>query len=115
RIYGSSNAGDSLQLHGNVCAHPLDICSVAEKLPWSPADLNDLITIMFVSKAKLKHDDIRKLKPYFVCRSVIRMLLYDLCYRNRLYAGLFTLDNSMLELYPDNHLLPGLQERIVYD
>ncbi|KAJ3909347.1 hypothetical protein F5879DRAFT_791812, partial [Lentinula edodes] len=115
RIYGSSNAGDSLQLHGNVCAHALDICSVAKKLPWSPADVNDLISIVFVSKAKLKHDDLRKLKPYFVRRSVIRMLLSDLCHRNRLYTGLYTLDNSMLELYPDNDLLPGLQERIVYD
>ncbi|KAJ3904929.1 hypothetical protein F5879DRAFT_800659, partial [Lentinula edodes] len=114
RIYGSSSAGDSLQLHGNVCAHPLDICSVAKKLPWSPADLNDLITVVFVSKAKLKQHDLQKLKPYFVRRSIIRMLLSDLCHRNRLYVGLYTLDSSMLELYPDNDLLPGLQERIVY-
>ncbi|KAJ3930947.1 MAG: hypothetical protein NXY57DRAFT_869326, partial [Lentinula lateritia] len=115
RIYGSSSSGDPLQLHGNVCAHPLDICSIAKRLPWSPVDLNDLITIVFVGKAKLNEDDIKKLKPYFVRRNVIRLLLSDLCRRNRLYAGLYMLDNSMLELYPENDLLPGLQDRIVYD
>ncbi|KAJ3933314.1 MAG: hypothetical protein NXY57DRAFT_876436, partial [Lentinula lateritia] len=115
RIYGSSDAADPLQLHGNVCAHPLNICSVAKRLPWSPADLNDLITVVFVNKTKLQPQDLQKLKPYFVRRSIIRMLLFELCKYNRLYAGLYSLDNSTLSLFPEDGLLPGLEERIIYD
>ncbi|KAH7873122.1 uncharacterized protein C8R40DRAFT_1050402, partial [Lentinula edodes] len=115
RIYGSSDDSDPLQLHGNVCAHPLNICSIAKRLPWSPADLNDLITIVFVSKTKLRSQDLQKLKPYFVRRRIIRMLLSELYKHNRLYAGMNVMDNSTLSMYPENGLLPGLEERIVYD
>ncbi|KAJ4498891.1 hypothetical protein C8R41DRAFT_730688, partial [Lentinula lateritia] len=115
RIYGSSNPSDSFQLHGNVCAHPLNICATAKQLPWTPTDLNDLITIIFVGKKKLTPEDLMKFKPFFVRRSVIRLLLFTFCKHNRLYKDLYILDNSCLNLYPENDLLPGLAERIVYD
>ncbi|KAJ3892229.1 hypothetical protein GG344DRAFT_45787, partial [Lentinula edodes] len=115
RIYGSSSPTDPLQLHGNVCAHPLNICANAKQLPWSPVDLNDLICVVFVGKNKLTEDDLVKLKPFFVRRNVVRMLLSDFCQRNRLYRGLYSLNNTVLNLYPENGLLPGLAERIVYD
>ncbi|KAJ3916687.1 hypothetical protein F5877DRAFT_46122, partial [Lentinula edodes] len=114
RIFGSSSVTDPLQLHGNVCAHPLNMCAIAKKLPWSPTDLNDLITIIFVGKRKLSETDLLKLKPFFVRRSVIRILLSDLCKRNRLYKDLYSMDNSVLNQYPENDILPGLAERIIY-
>ncbi|KAJ3921050.1 hypothetical protein F5877DRAFT_36794, partial [Lentinula edodes] len=114
RIFGSSSECDPFQLHGNTCAHPLNICYTAKRLPWSPADLNDLISIIFVGPKKLAKEDLQKLTPFFVRRSVIRMLLLYLQKHNRLYIELPPIDEQVLAMYPDNNLLPGLQDRFIY-
>ncbi|KAJ4487108.1 hypothetical protein C8J55DRAFT_424193, partial [Lentinula edodes] len=115
RIFGSSSECDPLQLHGNTCAHPLNICYTAKRLPWSPADLNDLISIIFVGPRKLTNEDLQKLTPFFVRRTVIQMLLLYLQQHNRLYIELPPIDEEILAMYPDNDLLPGLQDRFIYD
>ncbi|KAJ3912507.1 hypothetical protein F5877DRAFT_53974, partial [Lentinula edodes] len=114
RIYGSNKSSDPLQMHGNACAHPLDICSAVKILPWTPTDLNDLISIIFVGPRKLTEKDLQKLKPFFVRREVIRRLLNMLCHHNQLYIGLPPPDAENLALFPEYGLLPGLEERIVY-
>ncbi|KAE9392554.1 hypothetical protein BT96DRAFT_830479 [Gymnopus androsaceus JB14] len=115
RIYGTSNAGDPLQLHGNVCAHPLDFVANTKKLPWTPADLNDLISIVFVGRQRLTKEQLNKLTQYFVRQSVIRRLLNYLCRHHIQYLGIPPPDELSLSLYPENGLLPGLADRIVYD
>lgn len=115
RIYGSSSDTDPLQLRGNTCAHPMNIFSNATTLPWSPTDLNDLITIIFIGPRKLRKEDWAKLTPYFVRKAKIVALLEFLRAHNKLYMNLPPLDMGILDLYPDNDLLPGLEERIIYD
>ncbi|KAJ3778442.1 hypothetical protein FB446DRAFT_658022, partial [Lentinula raphanica] len=114
RLYGSGSDEDPFQLHGNVCAHPLDICYTATHLPWAPADINDLISIVFVGCRKLSKDEMRKSKSFFVRRHIIRCFLNFACLHNKLYIGLPPPDENILNLYPENDILPGLEERIVY-
>ncbi|KAE9392940.1 hypothetical protein BT96DRAFT_829941, partial [Gymnopus androsaceus JB14] len=57
RIYGSSSETDPLQLWGNTCAHPMNLFANATTLLWSPSDLNNLITIVFVGPRKLRRED----------------------------------------------------------
>lgn len=48
RLYGSSSEENPLYIHGNTCAHPMQTTSHAKKLPRTPGDVNDLITVVFV-------------------------------------------------------------------
>jgi len=73
----SSSEEDPLQLHGNACAHPMDMFRNAKQLPWSPSDLNDLISIIFVGPRQLNQKDLQKLAPYyFVRRSKLSRLRF---------------------------------------
>ncbi|KAJ4478784.1 hypothetical protein C8J55DRAFT_429862, partial [Lentinula edodes] len=115
RIYASSSPSDPLVLHGNACAHPFDLCTTVRVLPWTPADVNGVLSVIFVGPQKLTPDDFAKLKPFHVRRPVIRMLLNFLCRSNRLYADLPAPDETCLMMYPENGILPGLLDGIVYD
>ncbi|KAJ3967503.1 hypothetical protein EV361DRAFT_807166, partial [Lentinula raphanica] len=114
RLYGSASEENPLQLHGNICAHPLDICSHATTLPWAPADVNNLVSIVFVGTHKLTTADLKKLSPLYVRRNVIRRFLSFLCMDNRLYIGLPPPDENILALYPEHDVLPDLDQRIIY-
>ncbi|KAE9400121.1 hypothetical protein BT96DRAFT_746953, partial [Gymnopus androsaceus JB14] len=115
RIYGSSAETDPLQLKGNTCAHPMNIFHNATTLPWAPTDLNNLITIVFVGPRKLRREDLHKLTPYVVRKPKIAALLNYLRAHDKLYAGLPPLDQNILDLYPEDGVLPGLEDRIIYD
>ncbi|KAE9398677.1 hypothetical protein BT96DRAFT_754775, partial [Gymnopus androsaceus JB14] len=115
RLYGVlSTEQDPFQLHGNACAHPLDTVSHATSLPWSPADLNDFISVIFVGPRKLKQTELDKLPHFHVRRNVIRDLLQEFRSHNRLYMGL-PINEVALSQFPENGILPGLEDRIVYD
>ncbi|KAE9389473.1 hypothetical protein BT96DRAFT_758331, partial [Gymnopus androsaceus JB14] len=114
RIYGSSSETDPLQMQGNTCTHPMNLFANATTLPWSPSDLNDLITVVFISLRKLCREDWNELTPYIVCKPKIVALLNFLRTHDKLYAGLPAPDQHVLDFYPDNGLLPGLEERIIY-
>ncbi|KAE9384721.1 hypothetical protein BT96DRAFT_749542, partial [Gymnopus androsaceus JB14] len=114
RIFGSSSATDPLQMRGNTCAHPMHIFKNATSLPWAPSDLNDFISIVFVGPRKLRQEELRKLTPYVVRKAKIKALLAHLCVHDILYAGLPPPDQTVLDMYPDDDLLPGLADSIVY-
>ncbi|KAJ3720700.1 hypothetical protein C8R42DRAFT_583087, partial [Lentinula raphanica] len=115
RLYGSTSTEDPLVMHSNVCAHPLDICYTAKRLPWAPCDVNDLISVVFVGPRKLTSDELKKLTPFLVRRSVIRAFLSYAWQHNYLYMSLPPPDEEILKLYPENDILPGLHECFIYD
>ncbi|KAF5365147.1 hypothetical protein D9757_011773 [Collybiopsis confluens] len=115
RLFGSACSEDPLQLHGNVCAHPMDICLTAKRLPWAPTDINDLISIVFVGQKVLTKDEMLKLKPFIVRRHVIHRLLVHFYNHHSGYSALPPLDEEILLLYPESGLLPGLADRFLYD
>jgi hypothetical protein len=113
RIYGSSDPSQPKVFHRNTCAHEMNVISTASILPRTAADVNDMLTVVFVGPAKL---DPTSLKPLFTIRKkkVWAFLLW-LTAHNRLYIDI-PLDRTILDSYPDDDLLPGmeLEHRILY-
>lgn len=115
RLFGTSSEMEPLQIRGNTCAHPMDFVSNAKSLPWAPADLNNMISIVFIGPHKLREEDLKKLSPYIVQKPKIIGLLNHLRSHDILYANVPRPDQSVLDMYPDNGILPGLEEHIIYD
>ncbi|THU97062.1 hypothetical protein K435DRAFT_610920, partial [Dendrothele bispora CBS 962.96] len=116
RLYGSADESQPRVLHGNTCAHELNVVSTAKKLPWTPTDINGMISIIFVGPKKLTVDELKKPQQFYVRRDVIQKILYYLFNNNELYMSLpCPPDHNILSLYPENGILPGLPDQIVYD
>ncbi|KAJ3770177.1 hypothetical protein FB446DRAFT_808964, partial [Lentinula raphanica] len=113
RLYSSTSAADPLQMHGNACAHPLDVVTHANSLPWMPADINNILSVIFVGPRKLTKTEINKLPQFLVRAPVIRRLFEYLHIHNRLYIDM-PLNEEALAAYPEHGILPGLDERFVY-
>ncbi|KAJ3762342.1 hypothetical protein EV360DRAFT_35918, partial [Lentinula raphanica] len=113
RLYNSSSPTDPLQLHGNACAHPLDVVNHANSLPWSPADLNQMLSVIFVGPRKLSISELNKLPQFIVRAPVIRKLYEHLRLHNRLYIDM-PFDDNAYAAYPEYGILPGFEKRIVY-
>jgi hypothetical protein len=47
RLYGSDDASQPHVFHGNTCAFTQNTLSTAEKLPRTPSDVNDLLSVGF--------------------------------------------------------------------
>ena len=52
-IYGSSDPSQPKVYHGNTCAHEMNVLSTATVLPRTTADMNDMLTIIFVGPKNL--------------------------------------------------------------
>ena len=53
-IYGSSDASQPKVFHGNTCAHEMNVLSTATVLPHTVADINGMLTIMFMGAGKFE-------------------------------------------------------------
>ncbi|KAF8482258.1 hypothetical protein JB92DRAFT_3149124 [Gautieria morchelliformis] len=98
--------------HGNTRAHDMNVISVADTLPRSPADLNGMLSVVFIGCGKL---DLSKLGTLFHIRKakVWRFLCW-LSSNDELYQNV-TIDRSIMYLYPENGILPGLEDGIIHD
>ena len=112
QIYGSSDSSQPKVFHGNTCAHEMNVLSTASVLPRTVADVNDMLTVVFVGAGKF---DPNTLRQYFEIRKrkVWRFLLW-LTKNNRLYKSI-TLDSNIMDTYPDDDLLPDIQHCIFED
>jgi len=112
RIFKSSDPSHPRILNGNTCAHEMNVISTASVLPRTPADINGMLSIVFVGPGKF---DPKSLEYVFRVRKnkVWRFLLW-LKAHNRLYSNI-PLNESILDNYPDDDILPGLDDRVIYD
>ena len=106
RIFGSCDPAQPRVLHGNTCAHEMNVLSTASVLPRTFTDVNDMLTVVFVGAGKF---DPKCLAQMFTVRKekIWRFLLWLTTY-NRLYVDI-PLDRTIMNTYPDNGLLPGLE------
>ncbi|KAG1777607.1 hypothetical protein EV702DRAFT_969435, partial [Suillus placidus] len=111
RLYQSSDPTQPSVFHGNTCAHETNLLSTVKVLPHTPADINGMLTVVFVGTTKLDAKSLRSL--FRVCKQVVWSFLRWLASHNRLYHHI-SLDANIMDLYPDNRTVPGLAERIVY-
>ena len=88
RIYSSSDPSQPRVFHGNTCAHEMNVLSTATVLPRTVADMNDMLTIVFVGPHKF---DPRCLKEMFTIRKQkVWSFLKWLTKHNRLYADMIS-------------------------
>jgi hypothetical protein len=61
RLYGSSDPAQPTVLHGNTCAHDMNTTSTASVLPRTPADVNGMLSVVFVGAKKLEPKSLGKM------------------------------------------------------
>ena len=61
RLYGSSDLAQPTVLHGNTCAHDMNVISTAIVLPRTPTDINGMLSIVFIGAGKLKIESLKNI------------------------------------------------------
>lgn len=110
RIYGSSDPRNPRYFRGNTCAHEMNVSSTATVLPRTPADINDHISVVFLGSAPFKDACLKSV--FFIRKQKVWALLLWLKRNNILYKDI-TLSESILDLYPDQDMLPGVNDRVI--
>ena len=54
RIYQSSDPSQPKVFHGNTCAHDMNLVSTASVLPRTPADINGMLSVVFIGPGRFK-------------------------------------------------------------
>ncbi|KAF6750243.1 hypothetical protein DFP72DRAFT_745567, partial [Ephemerocybe angulata] len=112
RLYNSSSPDQHTVLHGNTCAHEMNVISTAQVLPRTPADINGMLSVVFVGPGKF---DPKKAGDLFrVRKQKIWNFLMWLQKNNRLYTHL-KFDETVMNLYPEDGTLPGVENIIIHD
>ncbi|KAF8482353.1 hypothetical protein JB92DRAFT_3268199 [Gautieria morchelliformis] len=55
QLYDSGDPAQPRVFHGNTCAHDMNVISVADSLPRSPADLNDGLLVDVLTTLRMWH------------------------------------------------------------
>ncbi|KAG1894372.1 uncharacterized protein F5891DRAFT_1130989 [Suillus fuscotomentosus] len=106
RLFQSSDPAQPKAYHGNMCAHEMNVVSTASVLPRTPADINGLLSVVFVGPGKFNPNVLGTV--FRVRRSKIWGFLVWLKHHNRLYSTI-RLDSTIALMYPEDDLLPGLR------
>lgn len=113
RLYGaSSDESQPCKLHGNTCVHNLNVVSTVSVLPHTIADINDLISIVFIGPGKMKTKDLGHM--FRIRKHMVIYFLKWLKAHNALYAQI-DIDFTIVDDYPDDGPLPALDEHIIHD
>lgn len=112
RLYQSSDPSQPAVFHGNTCAHEMNLSSTAAVLPLVPSDVNDLLSVVFIGSRKFRPEYLGNM--YRIRKSKVWRFLQWLKAHNRLYANV-SLDESAMDLYPEDSYLPGIEDRVICD
>ncbi|KAF8228004.1 hypothetical protein L208DRAFT_1293786 [Tricholoma matsutake] len=111
QLYGSSDPSQPKMCHVNTCAHDMNVVSTASVLPQTPADIHQQ-TMIFSPANKLKPDQLKSM--FTVRKHKVWSFLLWLKGHNCLYAEL-SFDKAIMDLYPENDILPCLSNRVIKD
>ena len=112
RLYQSLDPSQPAVFHGNTCAHEMNVSSTATVLPRAPSDVNGLLTMIFIGPSKFKPEYLGNM--YKIRKSKVWNFLKWLKMHNRLYKDIL-LDECMMELYPIDDYLPGVEQIVIHD
>jgi hypothetical protein len=90
----------------------MNVGSTATVLLLAPADVNGLLSVVFIGSRTFKPKYLGNM--YRIRKSKVWRFLQWLKRHNRLYANV-SLDESTMELYPDDGYLPGIEGSVVHD
>ncbi|TEB26511.1 hypothetical protein FA13DRAFT_1594219, partial [Coprinellus micaceus] len=112
RLFNSASEDQPKVLHGNTCVHEMNVVSTARVLPRTPADINGMLTVVFIGPKK--EDAANSMETMFrVRKKKIGRFLRWLSIHNRLYRSL-PFDESILEQFPDDGPLPGICDAMIH-
>lgn len=112
RLYQSDDSSQLKVFHGNTCAHEMNVVSTAQVLPRTPADVNDLISVVFIGPGQFKPDYLGA--TFRVRKAKIVAFLIFLKQNNCLYRDM-EIDVSLLDLYPEDGVLPQVETCTIHD
>ncbi|KAH7909529.1 hypothetical protein BJ138DRAFT_1010638, partial [Hygrophoropsis aurantiaca] len=112
RLFNSTDPSVARVMHGNTCAHEMNVVSIASVLPRTIADINDALSVVFIGPEKF---DCKNLNSIFrVRKHKIQAWLMFLKQHNRLFESI-PIDMTRLSAFPDDGALPGVEERVIED
>ena len=83
-------------------------------LPRTPADINGMLSVVFVGAASGKLSPESLGNMFRVRKQKVWNFLLLLKHLNRLYSKL-TYDSNIMDLYPEDGILPEIENRIIED
>ncbi|KAF8581836.1 hypothetical protein K439DRAFT_1352883, partial [Ramaria rubella] len=110
RLYKSSDSSQPCVLHGNTCAHEMNVVSTAECLPRLPSNVNGMLSIVFVGPQKFcpkKLGDIFYIRKEKVWSFPCWLKMYHILYCD------IPIDQNIMDLHPDRGILPGFSESVL--
>ena len=110
RIYQSSDPAQPKVFHGNTCAHDMNVVSTASVLPRTPADVNGMLSVVFIGPGKFKPEYLGLM--FKIRKQKVWEFLIWLKQNNRLYRDM-PLDETIMNLYPDDGTLPHIEDGVV--
>ncbi|KAG1764938.1 hypothetical protein EDD22DRAFT_766274, partial [Suillus occidentalis] len=108
RLYQSTDAAQPFVLHGNTCAHETNIISTIAVLPRAPADINGMLSVVFVRPTKLTDSSLKTM--FQVHKNKVWAFLLWLCAHNHLYRHV-RLDKDVMNQYSEDGPIPGISAR----
>jgi hypothetical protein len=84
RLFQSSDPMLPNVLHGNTCAHEMNVVSTASVLPCTPADINETLSVVFIGPGKLRPEFLKNI--YHIRKQKVWDFLLWLTSHNILYS-----------------------------
>ncbi|TRM62200.1 hypothetical protein BD626DRAFT_404200, partial [Schizophyllum amplum] len=114
RLFQSSDERAPRVFSGNTCAHDMNVISTASIMPRTPSDVNDMLSVIFVGPGRFCMSMLGQHNMFRIRKAKVLALLLHLQQHNRLYTSI-PLDHTVLNLYPEDGTLPGLDDSILHD
>ncbi|KAF6752527.1 hypothetical protein DFP72DRAFT_756558, partial [Ephemerocybe angulata] len=111
RLFNSASPDQPTVLHGNTCAHEMNVISTVHILLRTPADINGMLSVVFVGPGRF--DPSKSGDMFRVRKAKIWRFLMWLKSHNRLYMAL-KFDENIVNLYPDDGPLPGVGDATIH-
>jgi len=112
RLFQSSDPALPNVLHGNTCAHEMNVVSTASVLPRTPSDINETLSVVFVGPGKFRREFLKDV--YRIRKRKVWSFLTWLTSHNVHYLDMH-LDKTILDQYPEDDMLPGITDNVIED
>ena len=112
RLFQSHDPALPNVLHGNTCAHEMNVVSTAAVLPRTVADINEMLSVVFIGPGKFRTEylkDIFRIRKAKVWDFLLWLTTHNLHYLD------MPLDRNILDQYPEDGALPSIENNVVED
>jgi hypothetical protein len=90
----------------------MNVVSTASVLPRTPADINNTLSVVFIGPGKFRREllkDVYRIRKWKVWVFLVWLTAHNVYYLD------IPLDNTILEQYPEDDILPGIENNVVED